>query len=284
MDSLNLQTAASAKMRAFVIVSLPLWLLVHVTACTQTPTPTVETVQFTVIADTSTAPLIDELATAFGANRPHVSIWVEHAANAERALESLHGSQTDLASVSWLPEDGKIDGTFWYHPFARDSIVMIAHPSNPIGGLTLPQLRSIFQGQTIFWTELGGPELDVVPVSREDGSGTRLSFESLVMGRSDVTPTAVVMPSSEAVVEYVATTPGAIGYVSTAWLSPAVNLLAVEGVTPSPTSVEDGRYVLARPYYLVAQTEPNGGVAQFVDWIREGEGHEIIRRNYAPAP
>ncbi len=268
--------------RLFAILFV--WLSGILCACAQTPTPTVEAIEFTVFADTSTAPLMEELVSVFAGNRPQVTIQLEHAANAERALAALQSGQAGLVGVSWLPEDEKVEGTLWYRPFARDSIVLITHPANPVGGLTLLQLRRIFQGQTIFWTELGGPELDVMPVSRENGSGTRLSFESLVMGRRDVTPTAVVMPSNRAVVEYVAGTPGAIGYVSSAWLAPSVNLLAIEGVTPSPASVEDGRYLLAQSYYLVARAEPTGGVAELIEWIKEGEGQEVIRQSYAPAP
>jgi phosphate transport system substrate-binding protein len=253
-------------------------------ACTQTPTPTVESVQFTLVADTSTAPLVDELVAAYRADRPYVTIQVEHAANAERALEALRAGQFDLGGISWLPQGAKTGDTLWYRPFARDAIVVITHPTNPVGGLTLLQLRAIFQGQTIFWDELGGLSLEAIPVSREAGAGTRQSFEDLVMGERNVTPTAVVMPSNEMVVEYVSTTPGAIGYVSSGWLTPAVNLLAVEGTTPSPASVEDGRYLLAHPFYLVARAEPHGGLAEFVDWAWDGGGQEIVKRCYAPAP
>jgi phosphate transport system substrate-binding protein len=253
-------------------------------ACAQTPTPTVESIQFSIIADTSTAPLMDELVTAYSDERPNVTINLEHAPNAERALDALQEGQADLATVSWLPENHKVEGNVWYQPYARDSLVVIAHATNPIGGLTLLQLRGVFLGQSLSWQELGGLAVDVKPVSREEGSGTRLSFESLVMGRHDVTPIAVMMPSNEAVVEYVAATPGAIGYIASAWLAPNVNLLAIEGVTPSPASVKDGRYLLARAHYLAAIAEPTGGVAEFVDWIREGEGQTLVKSGYAPAP
>jgi phosphate transport system substrate-binding protein len=268
---------------------LPIFLLL--TACAQTPTPTVQTVAFTLVADTSTAPLLDELVAAYLAERPHVSIQIEHAPNAQRALEALQKSQYDLASLCWLPQSAKNDtddqdGTsnFWYRPFARDAIVIIAHPTNPIGGLTLLQLRGIFQGQTIFWNELGGAEQDIMPVSREAGAGTRLNFETLVMGERNVTPTAVVMPSNKTVVEYVSATPGAIGYVSSGWLAPGVNLLAVEGTTPSPASIQDGRYLLAWPFYLLARAKPNGGPAEFINWVQSSAGQAIVQRGYAPAP
>lgn len=265
----------------YALVFISLFLLA---ACAQTPTPTVEAVQFTLVADASTAPLMDELVQAYLVDRPHVTIQVEHVANVEWALEALHTGRCELVSVSWLPENAKTGDALWYRPFARDAIVMITHPTNPVGGLTLLQLRGIFQGQTIFWDVLGGPALDVIPISREEGAGTRLSFEALVMGERAVTPTAVVMPSDETVVEYVSATPGAIGYISSGWLAPAVNLLAVESTTPSPASVEDGRYLLARPFYLVARAEPSRGLAKFVDWIRDGRGQDIIKRRYAPAP
>lgn len=253
-------------------------------ACTKTPTPTVETVHFSIMADPSTAPLLDRLVTAYLADRTHVTIQTEYAANVEQALEALRAGQFDLIGVSWLPGAEKEEGRSWYRPFARDSIVLITHPTNPVGGLTLLQLRDVFQGQTLFWSDLGGADLDIVPISREDGAGTRLSFEALVMGGRDVTPTAVVMPSNEAVVAYVSATPGAIGYVSTASLAPSVNLLGVEGVVPSPESVKHGRYLLARPFYLAARVEAKGSLAEFVDWVKEGEGHEIVKRDYALAP
>jgi phosphate transport system substrate-binding protein len=253
-------------------------------ACTQTPVPTVPPVNLTLVADSSTAPLMDELAEAYLAGRPHVTIRVEYAANAERALEALRAGQFDAASVSWLPEEEKSAGALWQLPFARSPIVMITHPTNPMSGLTLSQLRDIFQGQALFWDDLGGLALEVIPASREDGSGMRSNFESLVMGGHSATPTSVVMHSNEAVVEFVSATPGAIGYVSPGWLVPAVNLLAVEGATPSPASVAEGRYLLAFPFYVVARAAPNGGLADFVDWVQSDKGREIVERRYAAMP
>ena len=252
--------------------------------CTQTPTPTVERVRLSLVADTSTAPLIDELVAVYQSGQPHVVIDVEHAANARRALAALRAGQCDLAVVSWLPDENKLDEGLWFHAFARDAIVMVTHLTNPVGGVSLSQLRDIYSGQSIFWTDLGGSGLDVVPVSREDGAGTRASFEALVMGNRTVAPTSVVMPSNEAVVEFVSATPGAVGYVSTAWLNPAVNILAVEGVTPSPAAVGAGRYLLSRPFFLVARTQPVGPLGVFVEWVSRGAGQELVTQRHAPAP
>jgi phosphate transport system substrate-binding protein len=283
MISGNGQSKAAGRLgQSLIYLCVCLSLLIP--ACTQTPTPTVATAEFSFVTDPSTAAVAEKLVSAYQIDHPNVTVELERSANAERALEALRGGQFDLAAVSWLPEDEKAGGALWHRPFARDSIVIVTHPANPVSGLTLTQLRSIFQGQALTWTEFGGPAVDVIPVSRESDSGTRLNFESLVMGRRDVSPTAVLMPSHEAVIEFVSSTPGAIGYVAPGWLAPSVNLLSVEGVTPSPASVEDGRYFLARPYYLIATNEPDGGQADFVAWVLEGAGQEIVRKAFAPAP
>lgn len=253
-------------------------------ACAKTPTPTIDFVQFAIVADTSTAPLMKTLVAAYQASHDYVTIQLDLAADTERALDALRRGQISLASVSWLPESEKVEETFWYRSFARDPIVVITHSSNPVAGLTLPQLRSIFQGQTLFWSDLGGPALDLIPVSREDGAGIRFGFESLVIGKHDVTPTAVVLPSNQAVVEYVSRTPGAIGYLSSPWLVSSVNLLAIEDIAPSRDSVEEGRYLLTRPFYLIGGPAPSSGMTKFVEWVTEGEGRQIIKRNYALAP
>jgi phosphate transport system substrate-binding protein len=272
--------SAATRWLRWVLVVLSLW----APACAQTPTPTVENLWFSVLTDANIAPTIEQLTKAYHREYPNVTIELAQVTNAEQALQALQAGSADLIAVSWLPDDTESEGRLWVYSWARDAIVIITHSSNPVGELTLQQLRDLFGGQVLSWSELGGMPVDIIPVSREAGAGTRDGFESLVMGRHETTPTAVVMPSNEAVVEFVATTPGAIGYVSSAWLAPAVNLLAIEGVTPSPESVKDGRYLLSKLYYLAARVEPVDGPADFLSWIRQGEGRAIVEQAYGSVP
>ena len=92
-------------------------------------------------------------------------------------------------------------------PVARDAVALIVHPTNTMRGLTLLQAKSLYQGEVQDWQALGGPALEPIVVSREDGSGTRGAFEALVMGNERVTLNALIMPSTQAVVDYVAAHP-----------------------------------------------------------------------------
>jgi len=117
-------------------------------------------------------------------------------------------------------------------------------------------------------------------VSREDGSGTRVVFEELVMQGQRVTLTAVVMPSSRAVVEYVAEHPQAIGYVSMGYLTEEVKVLEIEEVAPTPASVRQGAYHLLRPFFLITRQEPAGEIKGFIDFALSPTGQSIVGRKY----
>jgi phosphate transport system substrate-binding protein len=194
--------------------------------------------------------------------------------NSALAVDALAEGEADLALLSWgSVEEGK--ASLWMEPFARDGVAVIVPRASSFSEIGLTQLREIFSRGALRprgrVEEQQGVVLTVV--SREDGSGTRAAFESIVLDGGDTTLNAVLMPSSEAVVEYVASTPGAIGYVSTCSLgTPSVphdrvRALPVEGVLPTEEAVETGRYPLWRELHLASSGEPTGEARQFAQWL-----------------
>jgi phosphate transport system substrate-binding protein len=97
-----------------------------------------------------------------------------------------------------------------------DGLAIVVHSSNTVAALTTEQLRGLYNGTILDWAGVGGEAGEVLLVSREDGSGSRIYFEDEVMQDEPVSLTAVVMPTSQDVVDYIAKTPHAIGYVSRA--------------------------------------------------------------------
>jgi phosphate transport system substrate-binding protein len=186
----------------------------------------------------------------------------------------------DLALLSWVG-DPNDEGQLWTEGLARDGVAVIVHPNSPLEETGQAQLQEIFRGRLQEWD---GTALTVV--SREDGAGTRAAFESIALEGADTTLNAVVMPSSEAMIEYVASTPGTIGYVSTLWLSPVavdqsaqgqrldsgVRVLPVEGLLPTEQAVGDGSYPLWRQLYLASRGEPYGEAREFAQWLLQGGG------------
>ena len=194
-------------------------------------------------------------------------------------------------------------------PIGLDGLAVIVHPSNSVKGLSLVQLRDLFSGRVIDWQALGSDVGEVLLVSREDGSGSRVLFEKRVMGDDRVSLTAVVMPTSEDVVEYVAKNPQAIGYVSRSevveWLprgetdvaapaadvtptptatpgGPVVKVVSVEGLLPTTDNLRSQKYALTLPLYLISNGSPSGRVRQFIDFVLSPAGQSIVSRYHAP--
>ncbi len=119
-------------------------------------------------------------------------------------------------------------------------------------------------------------------ISREDGSGSRAAFESLAMGGERVTLNALVMPTGQAVVDYVASHRAAVGYVSTGVLTDTVRAVPVEEVAPAAATVRSGEYRLGRVLYLYAPQPTPPEVQEFLDFVLSPAGQAIVSRRLAP--
>ncbi|MEE8391525.1 MAG: substrate-binding domain-containing protein [Anaerolineae bacterium] len=248
-------------------------LLLLVTCAPQPLTVTREPSSVHLVAADSCGPLAEELAAAYEEAHPWVTVRVQ-VFNSSVAEQSLRAGEADIALLSWMQET-TYEEALWHQVFTRDGIAVITHPSTPFDETGLAHLQNIFRGQIQEW---GGTV--IVAVSREDGSGTRSTFDGAVLGIHKVTHTAVVMPSNEAVIEYVARTPGAIGYVSTLRMTEStarsVRVLPVEGASPTLAAIADGSYPLSRSLYLATTTEPTGEAREFAQWVLGAQGQVII--------
>ena len=262
----------TARLSRFLLLVSCLFLLI--TACAPQPlTVTREPTTLRLVAADSCRPLVGELVAAYEDTHPWVEIEVE-VFNSSLAEQILRTGDADLALLSWLQEAA--DGPpLWSQPFVRDGVAVVVHPATPFTETGLAHLQEIFRGRVQEW---GGMVLTVV--SREEGSGARDAFENVILGKYDVTFNSVVMPSSEAVLEYVARTPGAVGYVSTLWLSEStadgVRVPPVEGIRPTPGDVAGARYPITRPLFLAAVGEPAGEAREFAQWVLGSEGQVLV--------
>jgi len=233
-----------------------------------------EPIAIRLTAADSVGPLAEELAAAYEEAYPWVSVDVA-VFNSARAEATLRDGGSDIALLSWLDE-GAGAPPLWSTPWTRDGIAVILHPSTPLPGSSLGHLQEIFRGRLQEWD---GVVFAVA--SREAGSGTRSAFEAMVMDYHSVTLNAAVAPSSSAVIEWVASTPGALGYVSSLSIGMrdlgAVRMLAVDDIALESTSLADGSYVLWRQLYLATLNEPTGDVRAFAQWLLGPEGQTVTQ-------
>ena len=179
-----------------------------------------------------------------------------------------------------------------------DALSVVVHPLNPLHGLSLSQLGDIYgrDGQIRRWKDLGivvpGCEnQDIVPVSRKNNSGTYyLLREVLFKHKRHFRHRMATVKNSTAVVQQVAQTPCAIGYVGMGFVTAAVKTLCITKkggscVPPTAAAALEKRYPLTRKLYIVASGPPSDAITQYMQWILGPAGQEIIKKSgFIPVP
>jgi len=166
------------------------------------------------------------------------------------------------------------------HAVAVDCVAVVVHASNPVTELTLAQLGAIYRGEITNWSEVGGPDLDIVLVSRDSASGTFEFFKEEVVAVEDenaeFAKEAMLLPSTQAIVNEVTQNEAAIGYVGLGYLTEATKVLAIDGVVASVETAMDQSYPLARYLYMYTNGQPTGVIQAFLDWVLSEDGSAII--------
>ncbi|MEO0107731.1 MAG: phosphate ABC transporter substrate-binding protein [candidate division WOR-3 bacterium] len=233
----------------------------------------------TLAGSTSVEPFAERLAEFYAKGHPGIAINVQGGGSSAGIRAVQNGvCQIGMSSRALTSaEKGLTEITV-----AIDGIVAIVNKSNPIHGLTTEQVRAIFSGEVKSWAEVGGNPRPIVVVTREDGSGTRASFEEKVMtGEHDVplafAADALVQDSNGAVREIVASDPAAIGYISFGLVDERVRALAIDGVNPTDSTISSGRYPITRRFLFLTRSECDSVAREFIRYVLSPEGQQVLR-------
>jgi phosphate transport system substrate-binding protein len=227
---------------------------------------------------TSMEKLANAVAESFMEKYPNVTVTAEFTGSSA-GIESVLAGSVDIGNSSRnLKEDEKSAGAV-ENIVAIDGIAVVTDPANKIEDLTKDQLVSIYTGETKNWSEVGGDDQAIVVVGREAGSGTRGAFEEL-LDIADACVYANELDSTGAVMAKVASTPGAIGYVSLDVVDDSVKALKLDGVDATEENIKAGNYALSRPFVMATKgeiSEQKTEVQALFDYLSSDEGKALIK-------
>ncbi len=210
-------------------------------ACSNASIANQPPVNISIAGSTAFFPVLFDLTGAFSERHPNVVFDVRGGGSSFGESQLAQG-KIDLATISYLIEpvenevepiqtgepisqsvagaDGSQPTIGWsiensvQVPIGLDGLAVIVNRDNQIDGVTLNDLRDIYGGRLLDWSQLGSEAGEIQLVIREDGSGIQDLFEGRVMRDKQISLTAVIMPTNADVLSYVALYPNAIGYVS----------------------------------------------------------------------
>lgn len=163
---------------------------------------------------------------------------------------------------------------------ALDGIGIIVDKANTVTDISKDNLAKVYKGEIKNWSELGGADEPIVVIGREAGSGTRGAFEE-ILSVEDNCVYAQEISSTGAVMAKVASTPGAIGYVSLDVIDDTVSTLKVDGIEATADNIKNGTYTIQRPFVMATKgaiSEQSQTVQDFFNYLNSEEGQEIITK------
>lgn len=242
----------------------------------------------TVNGSTTVLPAMQLVAEGFMKANPNITVTISGTGSGN-GIKALRDGMTDIA-MSSRDLKSKEAQDFEAHNMktvritvAHDAIIPVVSTKNAVKALTMEQLKDIFAGKIKSWDEVGGAKAPIVVVGRDSSSGTFECFQELVMGKTRVSPRALVQASSGGVVQTVSQNPNAIGYIGVGYMDQQTNALEVNGVKPGMDTAKNKTWPISRDLYLFTVGEPAGNAKSLIDFMLSAEGQkDVLKAGYVP--
>lgn len=239
--------------------------------------------KLTVDGSTTVGPIAKAFAEYYMSLHPEVKINVSESGSGNGAKSLINGT-CDVADMSRFMKFNEFEAATKNgvvpvaHVVAMDGLPIIVHPSNPVSNLTVEQTRDIYTGKINNWKQVGGPDVEIVKISRDTNSGTYETFHTLVMNKEKLAEGVEYVGSNGAVRQRVQSTPAAIGYAGLGFVDKTVKALRINGIAPDARTVATGKYPIARPLFMFTNGYPKLGtdLHAFVTLHLTEKGQEIV--------
>ena len=159
-----------------------------------------------------------------------------------------------------------------YVPIGLEGFVFFVNAQNPVEDLTAEQVRKIYAGEYTNWSQVGGANRIINPVTRLKGSGSQTTFEAF-MGEYGIGTKSLF-----------AITGASIGFSFRYYMdgiveNDAVKMLSLNGVYPSAENIRNRSYPIVAQFYAIYRADnTNENIPLLIDWLLSEEGQNLIEQ------
>ncbi len=160
-----------------------------------------------------------------------------------------------------------------YVPVGLEAFVFFVNENNPVDSLTAQQIRSIYAGEYRNWSQVGGANRVINPVTRLAGSGSQSAMDSFMGGRKTAPKSPLALFGASIGFSFRYYMDGIVG-------NESVKMIALNGVYPSAENIRNGSYpVIAKFYAIYRADNDNSNIPVLIDWILSDEGQTLIEQS-----
>ena len=256
-------------------------------ASTQVPVPAGQKQTIKISGSTTVLPIVQMAADKYMETHDGADIQISGGGSGV-GIKAIGAKTVDIGMSSREVTDKEM-GTYpglVITTVAQDGIAVIVNPKNEIQYITLDQIKNIYLGKITKWSEIStanvpGTNNQIVVIGRDSASGTRAYFDEELLAKKTPTNKMLEKNSNGAVLQTVAQTPGAIGYVSIGFVSDDVKAVPIwynaqRIVAPSLENVKAHEYPVYRDLYVITNGQPTGLSSDFIAYILGPEGQKMV--------
>lgn len=205
-------------------------------------------------------------------------------------ISALINGTTDICNSSRPIKDaekGKLKAKFGTPGVeikcAVDGLSIYLNKANPVGELSLQQIKDIYTGKLQNWKDVGGPDGKIILYSRENNSGTYAYFKDDVLLGEDFDARCQNMPGTAAVVNAVLNDKMGIGYGGVAYGKGIKEVRVRKDAShaayePTIANIKKGLYPISRYLFIYLTARPKGELKKYIDWILSAEGQQLVEQ------
>ncbi|CAI2622093.1 Phosphate-binding protein PstS 1 [Apilactobacillus kunkeei] len=227
--------------------------------------------KITAVGSTALQPLVEEAANDYQKDHKGLSITVQGGGSGT-GLSQLQAKAVTIGNSDVFAENQKgikakdiVD-----HQVAVVGITPVVNKGVGVKNISMKNLQKIFEGKITNWKQVGGKNLPIEVINRVKGSGTRNTFEANVMdGHSTVK--AQEQDSNGTVRRIIATTPGAISYLSFSFVDKTIQSLSIDNVKPIDKNVETNAWKIWSYEHMYTAKNVSDNTKKFLAYMNSEE-------------
>ena len=268
-------------LKKFILASLAALMLISAAGCgssnskpAATGAPAGVTGSITGSGSSALLPLVKDAAAKFKETNKGVSISL-NAGGSGTGLKQVADGSVDMGN-SDVPAESKLPKEKAANLLDNKVCVMtVATIANKdvaakVKSLTSQQLQDIFTAKVTNWKQVGGPDENIVLVTRPKTSGTRALFKEYALNKvEEAGNKSLETDDSGLLVQSVSQNPGAIGYVALPYLlnNDKVATVSINNVAPTLANTYSGTYKVWGYEHIYTGKNPKAAVTAFLKFV-----------------